>query len=163
MELSDRLLWHGIVKSLDALMQGYVGALLILSLTTCTVNSTAFSLMGIPYALLLGVVAGLLEVIPFVGPLIAAAAVLLVSAFSGYAHLLRLLGFIVAYRVFQDYVLNPYLMNGGIEVSPLLVIVALLAGEQVGGVAGIFLALPVAASLKIILAETATNASPIKQ
>ena len=155
---SDRLLWGGIVKSLDSLMAGYVRALLILSLATCVVYSTAFSFMGIPYALLLGVLAGLLEAIPFVGPLIAAAVVLLVSAFSGYAHLLWLLGLIVAYRVFQDYVLNPYLMSAGIEVPPLLVIVALLAGEQVGGVAGIFLAVPVAAALKIILVE-ATNAS----
>ena len=155
---ADRLLWGGIVRSLDSLMAGYVRALLILSLATCIVYSTAFSFMGIPYALLLGVLAGLLEAIPFVGPLIAAAVVLLVSAFSGYTHLLWLLGLIVAYRAFQDYVLNPYLMSAGIEVPPLLVIVALLAGEQVGGVAGIFLAVPVAAALKILLVE-ATNAS----
>ena len=133
-------------------------ALLILSIATFAVYSTVFSLMGIPYALLLGVLGGLLEAIPFVGPLTAAAVVLLVSAFSGYAHLLWLLGFIVAYRVFQDYVLNPYLMSAGMEVSPLLVIMALLAGEQAGGVAGIFLAVPVAAALKIILVEAATNA-----
>ena len=150
---ANRLLWAGIVKSLDSLMAGYVRALLILSLATCVVYSTAFSFMGIPYALLLGVFAGLLEAIPFVGPLIAAVVVLLVSAFSGYAHLLWLLGLIVSYRVFQDYVLNPYLMSAGIEVSPLLVIVALLAGEQVGGVAGIFLAVPVTAAMKIILVE----------
>ena len=150
---SDRLLWGSIVESLDSLMAGYVRALLILSLATCVVYSTVFSFMGIPYALLLGVLAGLLEAIPFVGPLIAAAIVLLVSTFSGYAHLLWLLGLIVGYRVFQDYVLNPYLMSAGIEVSPLLVVVALLAGEQIGGVAGIFLAVPVAAALKIIFVE----------
>ena len=52
---------------------------------------------------------------------------------------------------FQDYVLNPYLMSEGVEVSPLLVIVGLLAGEQLGGVTGIFLSVPVLAALKIIL------------
>lgn len=144
--------WTGIVKNLDALMAGYVRALLILSLATFAVYSTVFSLMGVSYALLLGVMAGLLEVIPFVGPLIAAVGILVISAFSGYSQLLWLVLFIVGYRIFQDYVLNPYLMSAGIEVPPLLVILALLAGEQLGGVAGIFLAVPVAAGLRIVYA-----------
>ena len=156
---SRSLLWGGIIKNLDALMAGYVRALLILSITTCIVYSAVFSLMGIAYALLLGVMAGLLEVIPFVGPLTAAVAVLAISAISGYPHLLWFLAFIVGYRLFQDYVLNPSLMSAGIEVSPLLVILGLLAGEQVGGVAGIFLAVPVAAALKIILAQVVANSS----
>ncbi|WP_278501429.1 AI-2E family transporter, partial [Paraburkholderia fungorum] len=54
-------------------------------------------------------------------------------------------------RLFQDYVLNPYLMSEGVEVSPFLVIVGLLAGDQLGGVAGIFLAVPVIAMLKIVI------------
>jgi len=59
----------------------------------------------------------------------------------------------VVYRLFQDYVLNPYLMSEGVKVSPLLVIVGLLAGEQLGGVAGIFLSVPVIAALKIVLSR----------
>ena len=62
-----------------------------------------------------------------------------------------LFGFIVAYRAFQDYVLNPYLMSEGVEVSPLLVIVGLLLGDEIGGVAGIFLSVPVMAAIKIIV------------
>lgn len=159
---SNSLVWGGIINNLDVLMAGYVRALLILSMATCIVYGAVFSFMGVTYALLLGVMAGLLEVIPFVGPLIAAVAVLAVSAFSGYPHLLWLLLFIVGYRLFQDYVFNPYLMSSGIEVPPLLVILGLLAGEQVGGVAGIFLAVPVTAALKIIFAQIAANASSAK-
>jgi len=159
---SNSLLWGGIIKDLDVLMAGYVRALLILSIATSIAYSTVFSFMGLTYALLLGVMAGLLEVIPFVGPLIAAAAILTVSAFSGYPHLLWLLLFIVGYRLFQDYVLNPYLMSAGIEVPPLLVILGLLAGEQVGGTAGIFLAVPVIAAFKIILAQVTVNANRAK-
>lgn len=154
----NSLLWGGIINDLDVLMAGYVRALLILSIATCVVYSTVFSFMGMTYALLLGVIAGLLEVIPFVGPLIAAVAVLAVSAFSGYPHLAWLLLFIIGYRLFQDYVLNPYLMSAGIEVPPLLVILGLLAGEQVGGVAGIFLAVPVVAAVKIIYFQITANA-----
>jgi predicted PurR-regulated permease PerM len=153
----QRSAWARILAGLDTLMAGYVRALLILSLATAVVYSTAFSLLGLSYALLLGVVAGLLEVIPFVGPLMAAAGVLLISAFLGYPHLLWLLGFIVCYRVFQDYVLNPYLMSAGIEVSPLLVIVGLLAGDQIAGVPGIFLAVPAIAACKVVLSEIAAG------
>lgn len=154
---SNSLLWGGIITDLDVLMAGYVRALLILSIATGVVYSTVFSFMGITYALLLGVIAGLLEVIPFVGPLIAAVAVLAVSAFSGYAHLAWLFIFIVGYRLFQDYVLNPYLMSAGIEVPPLLVILGLLAGEQAGGIAGIFLAVPIVAAVKIIYLQITAN------
>jgi predicted PurR-regulated permease PerM len=154
---SNSLLWGGIITDLDVLMAGYVRALLILSIATGVVYSTVFSFMGITYALLLGVIAGLLEVIPFVGPLIAAVAVLAVSAFSGYPHLAWLFVFIVGYRLFQDYVLNPYLMSAGIEVPPLLVILGLLAGEQAGGIAGIFLAVPVVAAVKIIYLQITAN------
>lgn len=142
--------WAGIISDLDVLMAGYVRALLILSIASFIVYSIVFSILGVPYALLLGVTAGLLEVIPFAGPLIAAAIVLVVSGFSGYPHLLWLALFIAAYRIFQDYVLNPYLMNKGLEVSPLLVIIGLLAGDQLGGVVGIFLAVPVMAAVKVV-------------
>lgn len=143
--------WAGVISDLDVLMAGYVRALLILSLATFVVYSIVFSLLGVPYALLLGVSAGLLEVIPFAGPLIAAALILIVSGVSGFGHLLWLALFIAAYRIFQDYVLSPYLMNKGLEVSPLLVIIGLLAGDQLGGVVGIFLAVPVMAAVKVVL------------
>ncbi|MCA1322908.1 AI-2E family transporter [Herbaspirillum sp. alder98] len=146
----NRRLWNNIIKDLDVLLSRYVRALLFLSIATLVAYSVAFSLMGVPYAMLLAGLAAVLEFIPFAGPLAASAAALLVAGFSGYPHLLWLVGFIVAYRLFQDYVLNPYLMSEGVEVSPLMVILGLLAGDQLGGVAGIFLSVPVMAALKII-------------
>ena len=157
---SNTSLWARIIYNLDILMAGYVRALLILSMATFLVYSIVFSLMGLSYALLLGALAGLLEVIPFIGPLIGVAVIMLVSLFTGYEHVFWLLAFIVAYRLFQDYVLNPYLMNAGVEVPPLLVILGLLAGEQLGGVAGIFLAVPVVAGLRIILGEVSVMVRP---
>lgn len=157
---SNTSLWARIIYNLDILMAGYVRALLILSIATFLVYSIVFSLMGLSYALLLGALAGLLEVIPFIGPLIGVAVIMLVSLFTGYEHVFWLSAFIVAYRLFQDYVLNPYLMNAGVEVPPLLVILGLLAGEQLGGVAGIFLAVPVVAGLRIILGEVSSPSAP---
>ncbi|SMG61438.1 AI-2E family transporter [Paraburkholderia susongensis] len=148
-----RRLWSEIVGDLNVLLSKYVRALLFLSLATLICYGVAFSLLGLPYAFLLAVSAGLLEFVPFAGPLAAVAITLVVAVFSGYPHLLWLVIFIGLYRLFQDYVLNPYLMSEGVEVSPFLVIVGLLAGDQLGGVAGIFLAVPVIAMLKIVIGK----------
>lgn len=144
-------LWAAITEDLDVLLAGYVRALLLLSLATLFCYGIAFSLLGVPYALLLAGVAALLEFIPFVGPLVAVVLTVTVAGFSGFDQLWGLVAFILAYRVFQDYVLNPYLMSEGVEVSPLMVIVGLLIGEELGGVAGIFLSVPVMAACKIIV------------
>jgi predicted PurR-regulated permease PerM len=153
---SNSSLWTTIIEDLNILLASYVRALLLLSIATFVSYSIVFSALGVPYALLLSGIAALLEIIPFVGPLTAVGIILAVSGFSGYEHLLWLIIFILAYRIFQDYVLNPYLMSEGLEVSPLLVIVGLLAGEQLGGVAGIFLSVPLLAAMKIIFVRLRT-------
>lgn len=142
--------WSAVLHDLHALLASYVRALGLLSLATLVVYGAVLSLMQAPYALLLAGVAGALEVIPVVGPLCAAAATLGVAAFSGYEHIGWLTLFLVLYRVFQDYMLNPYLMSAGVEVPPILVVFGLLAGEQLGGIAGVFLSVPVIAAARVI-------------
>jgi predicted PurR-regulated permease PerM len=134
-----------ILADLHQAVGQYVRALGLLSLATLVAYGVFFSMAGVPYAILLAVLAALLEVIPVLGPLTAAAFALLVAGISGYPHLLWIVGFVAVYRIFQDYVLSPYLMSGGIGVHPALVIFGLLAGEQLGGVAGVFLSIPVIA------------------
>ena len=150
MSIRSGSLWAGIIEDLDVLLSRYVRALLLLSISTFVIYSLVFSALGLQYSLLLSGVAALLEVIPFVGPLSAVVIILAVAVFSGYAHLWWLILFIIGYRLFQDYVLNPYLMSEGVEVSPLMVIVGLLAGDELAGIAGIFLSVPVMATAKII-------------
>jgi predicted PurR-regulated permease PerM len=72
-----------------------------------------------------------------------------VAAFTGYGHLLWIVIFLVIYRIFQDYVLSPYLMSAGVEVDPLLVLFGVLAGEQIAGVPGMFFSVPVIAALRV--------------
>ncbi|MBI4875867.1 MAG: AI-2E family transporter [Acidobacteria bacterium] len=139
-----------IFAGVHLLLAQFMRALVLLSLGTFVSYSLFFVLTGVPYALLLATVAGLLEFIPVLGPFSAAAAAVLVAGFSGYDHLVWLIVFFVAYRLFQDYVLQPYLMSSGVELHPLLVIFGVLAGEQVAGVAGMFLSIPVIATLRVI-------------
>ena len=145
-----RRLLKEIFGDVHVLLAQFMRALVILSAATFASYSLFFAAAGVPYAVLLATIAGVLEFIPVAGPFSAAAIALLVAGFSGYPHLLWMVVFLIAYRLFQDYVLQPYLMSSGVEVHPLLIIFGLLAGEQVGGVAGMFLSIPVIATLRVV-------------
>ena len=127
----------------------YTRALLFLCCATFISSSIVLSAMGVPYALLLSSMAFTLEFIPLVGPLSAAVIIIAVSAVSGYPHVLWVVIFLGLYRLFQDYVLSPQLMSKGVELHPLLIIFGVLAGGQIGGVAGIFLSVPVLALVRL--------------
>ena len=144
-------MWSGIADDLDVLVGRYMRALLLLALATMIAYGVFFTLLGVPYGLLLASVSGVMEFVPVLGPLVAAIMIVAVAGLSGYAHLLWLIGFIAVYRLLQDYVLNPYLMSDGVSLPPLLVLFGLLAGEELGGVAGIFLSVPLLAAAKILV------------
>ena len=137
--------WTRLVDDLDVVLGRYMRALVFLSLAAMVSYGIAFSIAGVPYGLVLAVIAGVLEFIPVAGPLAAAVGVIVVAALSGFDHLLLLVGFFIVYRLFQDYVLSPTLMSGGVKLPPLLVLFGLVAGEELGGIAGIFLSVPVLA------------------
>jgi predicted PurR-regulated permease PerM len=132
------------------LLLQYMRALLFLCLATLTAYSIVFSIMQVPFSFLLAAVAFPLEFVPLVGPLISAALIIGVSAFSGYTHILALIVFLGVYRVFQDYVLSPHLMSRGVELHPLLVIFGVFAGGEIGGVPGVFLSVPVLALIRLL-------------
>ena len=150
-----QLLWD-----LDDALSHYVRAIGLLCLATLVAYAIFFTVAGVPYGILLAAIAAVLELLPLMGPLAAAVIALFVAGASGYEHLLWIVLFIAAYRVFQDYVLSPMLMSGNIGVHPALVIFGLLAGEQLGGVPGIFLSIPVMAAL-IILYRHARKKEPV--
>lgn len=142
--------WTDVLHGLNDVLSSYVRALGLLSLATLVAYGVVLSIMGVPFALLLAGVAAVLEVIPVLGPLAAAGAIVGVALFSGYEHVAWVAAFITAYRVFQDYMLNPYLMSEGVDVPPMLVVFGLLAGEELAGVAGIFLSVPFLAAVRMV-------------
>jgi predicted PurR-regulated permease PerM len=104
--------------------------------------------------LILAGIAALLEFIPLVGPASAAVIILIVCAASGSGGLLWIVVFFVCFRIFQDYVVNPYLMSSGIELHPLLVLFGILAGASLAGIPGVFFSAPVIAILKVVYTHT---------
>jgi predicted PurR-regulated permease PerM len=142
--------WVRLAVELNFLLARYVRALVLLSLAAFVVYGTVLSLLQVPFALFLAGAAAVLEIIPVFGPLTAAAAILGVAAVSGYPHVLWLLLFFVLYRIFQDYGLGPYLMSQGVHVPAIAVVFGLLAGDELAGVFGMFLSVPVMAALRIV-------------
>ena len=146
-----RRLWWGIAEDLRLLLGQYVRALVLLALTTFVVWSVVFLVTGVPYAFVLAGIGGALEVIPVVGPLTAGVVAVGVCLFAGYDHPWLLAVFILVWRVIQDYAINPLVMARGIDIHPALVIVGVLAGGEIAGVAGMFLSVPVIAAVRIVL------------
>jgi predicted PurR-regulated permease PerM len=132
------------------LLLQYMRALLFLCLATLITFSIVLTILGVPFSFLLAFVAFPLEFVPLVGPLIAAAIIIGVSAFSGYSNIIGVIIFLAVYRIFQDYVLSPHLMSRGVQLHPLLVIFGVFAGGEIGGIPGVFLSVPALALMRLL-------------
>jgi len=107
-------------------------------------------LLGLPGGLVMGFIAGVLEFVPLVGPLtVAIMAAILAMFHAGPFNAFLVLLFLGILRIVQDYAIYPRLIGQGIHLHPLAVIFAILAGEKLASVAGIFLAIPVVAILTV--------------
>ena len=149
-----------IAADLNVLLAQYMRALVLLGVVASLTYGLFFSMIGVPYAILLAAVAFPLEFIPMVGPLAGAVIILLVAGLSGSHHLLAIFLFLVAFRFVQDYVVSPHLLSAGMKLHPLLVIFGVLAGASIAGIGGSFLSVPVLATLRIVYRQLLPQAPP---
>jgi predicted PurR-regulated permease PerM len=146
----QRELLQGVLSDLNQMLAHFIRAQLTLAALTMAMYSGGLGLMRVPYALVLGTVGGLLEFIPVVGPLVAAVTIVGVALLMGYKHWLVLIVFLGIWRLIQDYVSSPRIMGHSMELHPLAAIFGVMAGGEVAGILGIFLSIPVMASLRIV-------------
>jgi predicted PurR-regulated permease PerM len=147
-----RLRWRGdeFFTDVNSTLAAYIRAQLTACLLVGIMCTIGFWALGLPSPLVLGLIAGIFEFVPLVGPLaIAILAALLGLLHSGWAAALMILIFLGVLRVVQDYLIYPRIIGTGIHLHPLAVIFAILAGAEIAGVAGIFLAIPVIAVLTV--------------
>ncbi|MCC6536182.1 MAG: AI-2E family transporter [Bryobacterales bacterium] len=150
-------------SDVHVLLVEFMRAMVLLCSATFAVFAVVLGVMGVPYALLLSVVAGVFEFVPVAGPISAGVAILGVAGFAGYPHLGWIVVFLIVYRLFLDYVLQPYLMGHGVELPPLAIIFGVLAGEQIGGVLGMFLSIPALATLRILYVQYRKDRTTVRQ
>ncbi len=139
-----------LITDVDQMLSQFVRAQLLLALISGVVYTTGLSLLGVPYAFVLGAVAGLLEFIPLVGPAVAAVGIVGICFGLSYHHIVWVIIFLGVWRVLQDYVISPRLLGSKVELHPILTIFGVLAGGELAGVIGIYLSVPVMATVKIL-------------
>lgn len=147
-----RLRWRGdeFFQDINSTLAAYIRAQLTACFLIGAVCSIGFALIGFPSPLVLGLIAGTLEFVPLVGPLVVAILVALLALLhSGLGMAVVVLLFLGVLRVVHDYVVYPRIIGHGIHLHPLAVILAILAGAELAGVAGIFLAIPMIAILTV--------------
>ena len=139
------------LADVNSTLAAYTRAQMISCVLIGTVCTAGFYLFGLNYALLLGIIAGILEFIPLIGPLtigLTATTVAAVSVSPWKA--LNVAIFLVVLRIIHDYVTYPRIVRGGIHLHPLAIIISVLAGEQIAGIAGVFLSIPIVAIVTVI-------------
>jgi predicted PurR-regulated permease PerM len=154
-----RRAWNEIETRLGLWVRGQ----LILMGAIGAATASACALLGVPGALLLGLIAALAEAIPIVGPLLGAIPAVLVAATVSPQLAVIVAGVYLVFQLIESNVLVPMVMRNTIGISPLLVLFSLLVGAAVGGLLGAFLAVPIAASVEIVLSRLQARETPVAQ
>lgn len=144
--------WRGdeFFQDVNSTLAAYTRAQLTACLLIGVVCAIGFTLLGMPGGLVMGLIAGVFEFVPLVGPLVIAIMAGLLALFhAGPFNAFLVLLFLGVLRIVHDYVTYPRLIGQGIHLHPLAVIFAILSGAELGGIAGIFLAIPVVAILTV--------------
>jgi predicted PurR-regulated permease PerM len=133
---------------------GYVLGNVATSIVAIVTSYILLLILGVPYALVLSVLTGILDLIPLVGSSVAGVVVALVAlaAVSPFAALVTVV-FHVFYRLFEDYLLNPRVLRRTVDVSPLVTIIAVVLGGALLGIVGAVVAVPAAAAVQLVLVE----------
>ena len=145
--------WRGdeFFQDVNSALAAYIRAQLTACLFIGVICALGFTLLGLPSPLVLGLIAGIFEFVPLVGPvLIAVIAAVAALLHAGVPSAVMVLVFLSVLRIVQDYIVYPRLIGQGIHLHPLAVIVAILSGAELAGVAGIFLAIPVVAIVTVL-------------
>ncbi len=109
--------------------------------------------LGLPYPFLLGLAAGITELIPIVGPVLGAIPALLVALFGPSWRLIAVAAYFMVIQQLESTLLVPRVMARAVGLSPLLTIIAIIVGTRLMGILGALLAVPVAAALQVIVGE----------
>lgn len=135
-----------VMADVNTTLAAYTRAQLISCVIIGVICTAGFYVLGLKYALLLGILAGVFEFVPLLGPLAIAVIVTATSAASDNPwKALYVAIFLIVLRIIHDYYTYPRIVRGGIHMHPLAIILSVLAGEQVAGIPGVFLSIPIVA------------------
>jgi predicted PurR-regulated permease PerM len=154
-----RDVWNEVETRLGHWVRGQLSLMAAMGVAT----TIAWTVLGVPGAQLLGLIAGITEVIPIVGPFLGAVPAVIVAATVSPQLALVVAGVYVVLQFVEGNVLVPIVMRNSIGISPLLVIVSLLVGAAVAGLIGALVAVPIAGAIEVILEQLQAREVPVAQ
>jgi predicted PurR-regulated permease PerM len=144
-----RAVGHGIYRQVG----GYVTGNLVISLIAGSLTTLVLLVLGVPYAVALGLIVGLLDLIPLVGATIAAIIIAAVAFLHSVVAGIVVIAFFVIYQQVENHILQPLVYNRTVALSPLAILVSVLVGAEVAGVLGALAAIPVAGAIQVVLMD----------
>jgi predicted PurR-regulated permease PerM len=145
---------RGIAERIYKSTSGYVAGALTITSINGILTFIVLSVLGVPFAVPLAVMMSFFGLIPLVGATIGGVLILLVTLFTDFPSATVIYGgFLLLYQQFENNVLQPFIFKRTVNVPPLAVIVAILAGSSILGIVGALVAIPIAAALQIIIKE----------
>lgn len=149
-----------VLSDMYGAVSGYVSGNLATSLLAGVAATIMLVVLGVPYAVPLGIIVGIFDLLPLVGALIAAIIVLFFCLFQSVTTTLIMLVFFVIYQQVENQVLQPMVYSKTVQISPLIVFLAALVGASLAGLVGALIAIPIAASVKIIVSYYLSTTRP---
>lgn len=149
-----RQLYEGVLHKIYESIGGYLGGLMLVCLCNATCTTTFLAIDGVPFFLPLGILAGLSSMVPYAGPLVVGTFITLIALVTrGTWHGVSAAIYFVAYGAIEGNLLAPLIFRRTVHVNPLVVTLSVLFLGEVGGVVGAIVAVPIVATLQIILRE----------
>ena len=145
--------WRKIGHDIYRTIGGYVTGNLTISLIAGVVSTVVLLVVGVPFALALGLLVAILDLIPLAGATIAAILVTTVAFLDTTTAGIIVLIFFVVYQQLENHVLQPVVYGRTVQLSPLAVLIAVLIGAELAGVIGALAAIPVAGAIQVILVD----------
>lgn len=142
---------HSLLGEIDAMLKQYIKGQILVCLIIGTSVTIAMVVLDIPYAILIGAFAGAIDVIPYVGVIISMVPSVLLAMSKGPFYAILTLGILYFIHWLEGHVIIPNIMGQSIKLPPLTVIIALIIGAEMMGLIGMFLAIPIAAIMRVVI------------
>ena len=150
---ASRRRWQVVGRDIYRTVGGYVTGNLLISLIAGTLTAIVLAIMGVPYAIALGLIVGILDLIPLAGATIAAIIVGTVAFLHSIPAGIVVVAFFLVYQQVENHVLQPVVYGRTVQLSPLAVLISVLIGAELAGVLGALAAIPVAGTLQVIFLD----------
>ena len=145
-----------VINKIATKVGGWFRGQMILALVIFLLSYVGLTIIGIPYALVLAIIAGILEIVPTVGPIIAGAIAALVALTISPLTTLLVIIFFLVIQMLENTFIVPKVMQKAVGISPVVIILAIIAGAKLLGIVGAIISIPIAASISVLIIEWPT-------